>query len=281
MCYTDIYRWNNGKGNHILQIINTIYYTYYFKEFNKFKFPGHEYFSLIEGSFPKNNNSCSCDNRIDITRKINPCCDNFLLSLEEMKDIYDKHITFKRELSITKIYDIGIHIRSGDIFGRNIHWEYVQPPLDYYIQFIEQNKGKSIVFVYENTQNPVIDKIIKYVNEKKANNDNDNYNIDFKSSCVLDDILTLTSCKNLVFSMGTFCLLPYLISSNIKRVFITSFMINKPRGKNWYKINENKNNVLIPFEKYMKAGSWKNKPEQVELMLNYKMDTKLYDKFKI
>ena len=110
---------------------------------------------------------------------------------------------------------------------------------------------------------------------------NDNYNIDFKSSCVLDDILTLTSCKNLVFSMGTFCLLPYLISSNIKRVFITSFMINKPRGKNWYKINENKNNVLIPFEKYMKAGAWKNKPEQVELMLNYKMDTKLYDKFKI
>ena len=106
-------------------------------------------------------------------------------------------------------------------------------------------------------------------------------NIDFKSSCVLDDILTLTSCKNLVFSMGTFCLLPYLISSHIKRVYITSFMINKPRGKNWYKINENKNNVLIPFEKYMKAGSWKNKPEQVELMLNYKMDTKLYDKFKI
>ena len=50
--------------------------------------------------------------------------------------------------------------------------------------------------------------------------------------------------------MGTFCLLPYLISSHIKRVFITSFMINKPRGKNWYRINENKNNVLIPFEKY-------------------------------
>ena len=49
MCYTDIYRWNNGKCNHILQIINTIYYTYYFKEFNKFKFPGHEYFSLIDG----------------------------------------------------------------------------------------------------------------------------------------------------------------------------------------------------------------------------------------
>ena len=81
--------------------------------------------------------------------------------------------------------------------------------------------------------------------------------------------------------MGTFCLLPYLISPFIKKVFITSFMINKPRGKNWYKINENENNILIGFENYMKAGVWKKKPEQIELMLNYKIDRSQYSKFKI
>ena len=81
--------------------------------------------------------------------------------------------------------------------------------------------------------------------------------------------------------MGTFCLLPYLISPFIKKVFITSFMINKPRGKNWYKINENENNKLIIFENYMKAGSWKKKPEQIELMLKYKIDYDQYSKFKI
>jgi len=276
MCYTNIYTWHNGKGNHILQIINTIYYTYYHNfNISFFKFPGHEYFSLNDSSFPEKLEGCYCDKKIDITRKINPCCDNFLLSLEDMKNLFQKHVTFKKELPKKEKYDIGIHIRSGDIFGRNVHWEYVQPPLDYYIQFIEHNKEKSIIFVYENNKNPVIDKIIEYVKEKKFEN------IHFQSSSVLEDIITLSLCKYLVFSMGTFCLLPYLISPFIKKVFITSFMINKPRGKNWYKINENENNILIVFEQYMKAGAWKKKPEQVDLMLNYKIDRSQYSKFKI
>jgi len=31
----------------------------------------------------------------------------------------------------------------------------------------------------------------------------------------------------------------------------------------------------------MKAGAWKKKPEQVEMMLNYKIDKSQYSKFKV
>jgi hypothetical protein len=85
-------------------------------------------------------------------------------------------------------------------------------------------------------------------------------------------MLTLANCKNLVFSMGTYCIIPYVLSSYVERIVLTNFMFNKPRGKNWYKapITSDKLRV-VNLPSYIKVGSWKKKPEQIEKMLKYKI----------
>ena len=266
ICNYYIHRWHNGTGNQLLAMVNIIHFTYNFKKHNECSFPFNKYFEFKPNNEIKREIVCDCSNNMDITRKINPCSDYFLLHLDEIKSIFNNYITFKKYENIERYYDIGIHIRSGDIFSNNIHWEYVQPPLDYYIQFIKHNPNKSMIFVFENKNNPVIDKIIDYVSENKLTN------ITFQSDFSHIDMLTLANCKNLVFSMGTYCIIPYVLSTYVERIVLTNFMFNKPRGKNWYKapITSDKLRV-VNLPSYIKVGSWKKKPEQVEKMLNYKI----------
>ena len=51
-------------------------------------------------------------------------------------------------------------------------------------------------------------------------------------------------------------------------------MHKKLRGKNWFVIKEEDKDIvkIINIHKYIHVGSWKNKEEQRELMINYKMD---------
>ena len=50
----------------------------------------------------------------------------------------------------TVIYNLYIHIRSGDIFSQNGgHPYYVQPPLDYYKNIITAKKWNKIFIIYE------------------------------------------------------------------------------------------------------------------------------------
>jgi len=284
MCVPYIYCWYNGLGNQLMAMLNIIYYTFHFKKFKMVKLPKNSNFTLIN-----NNNthiqpqdiSCNCDKEIDITRRINPCSDWFCLSVEQLKKVYQENITYDHINDlISCVYDIGIHIRSGDIFGGNVHWEYVQPPLDYYIQIIQRNPDKKIIIVYDTNprkphwRNPVLDKIIEYIEVNKK------LNVTIQSKSLKEDMHALCCSKTIISAMGTFALMCHIISPFSKKMLIPGYMVNKKRGKNWFVLTEKDKETIkcVEFPDYIRVGSWKNKPEQLELMLNYKMKNEELDK---
>ena len=271
-----IYSWFNGMGNQLLTMINAIHFTFYFNKFKKLELPKNACF--ITKNFPENNSDDSNDddNKLDITRRINPCSDWFCLGIKEMKEIYNKHIDYRfmKEDIIEVENDIAIHIRSGDIFGGNVHWEYVQPPLDYYIEILKNNKSKKIIIVYETNQkkphwkNPVIDKLINYVK------DNNMENVKIQSKSMREDMKAIICSKTIISAMGTFSLMCYFISPFVEKFVIPHYMHKKTRGKNWFIVKEEdkKNVQIVNFNNYIKVGNWKNKEEQRQIMLNYKMN---------
>jgi len=277
-----IYSWFNGMGNQLLTMINAIHFTFYFNKFENIELPKNACF--VTKNFPENNNDNNDnvsqeekDKKIDITRRINPCSDWFCLGVKEMKNIYEKHIDYRFMEDIKEIEnDIAIHIRSGDIFGGNVHWEYVQPPLDYYIEILNNNKLKKIIIVYETNprkphwKNPVIDKLFDYVK------DNNMENVKLQSKSMREDMKAIICSKTIVCAMGTFSLMCYFISPFVENIVIPHYMHKKLRGKNWFVIKEEDKDIvkIINIHKYIRVGSWKNKEEQRELMINYKMDPK-------
>ena len=283
MCVSSICTWNNRLGNHLITILNVLHYTYHYKFTKSIIFPNHPYFTINIPDINKSSQCiCHCDNIIDLTRRINPCSDFFCISITQMKYLYDKYISYKLYNNIKKVsYNIAMHIRSGDIFGNNIHWEYVQPPFDYYLQGIINNPNKSIVIVYETIKNhptwknPIIDKLKEYVNNNNLKN------VTFQSSSLNDDLHTLMCCEYLFTSYGTFCLVPYFVSPHIKKLIIPEYMVNKLRGKKWFKLTDECLNKVKPIKitKYINVGSWKNTPEQHNIMLTYKINNDEIYKF--
>ncbi len=287
MCIPYIYCWNNGAGNQLLTMLNILYYSFYFKKFKGIKFPTNQYFTpktLTNEEISDENLTCACDNEHDITRRINPCSDWFCTGISVLKNLFEKHVTYNFSSDITHSEnDIGIHIRSGDIFGGNVHWEYVQPPLDYYIQIMNKNPDKSIIIVHDTNprkpywRNPVLDKIIEHIDT------NNLHNVKIQSKSIREDISALASCKTIFCAMGTFSLMCYIISPIAKQIYIPHYMHNKKRGKNWFVLDDSDKNVVkeIEIKDYIRVGSWKNTPEQQELMLNYKMNPVEIEKLSI
>jgi hypothetical protein len=287
MCIPSIYFWYNGIGNQILAMLNIIHYTFHFKNFKALKLPGNPFFALINEKntrVDRDDATCDCDEITDITRRINPCSDWFCLGIKELKRTFTKNVRYKFADDITTIqYDIGIHIRSGDIFGGNVHWEYVQPPLDYYVEIIKRNPTKSIVIVYDiNTRkphwrNPVLDKLFEYIKNNNLTN------ITIQSKSIREDIATLCSSKTIICAMGTFSFMCYIISPITQQIYIPHYMVNKCRGKNWFTLNKEDLDIvkIVDISSYIKVGSWKNKPEQQEMMINYKMNKNELEKLTI
>ena len=87
-------------------------------------------------------------------------------------------------------------------------------------------------------------------------------NIEFQSSTIHHDISTLSHCKTLVVSNGTFCLLPIMHSNIIQRIIYPSYMKNNT----WFRFNDKS----IPFNLPNYDTSWSNSKEQKDYMLTYK-----------
>lgn len=182
------------------------------------------------------------------------------INLSVLKKIYNNHIKFKYQ-NEGKVYDVGIHIRAGDIFEieNRSHPIYLQPPLSFYEKIINENKNKKISIVYQDNKNPVINKLLeKYKNIS---------NIVFQSSNIVEDILTLSRCKTLVMSMGTFTLIPYMISTTIEDIIVPTYM---KRKEIWFGLQDDFVKD-IELKGYMEIGYWKNSSEQRDLMVNYKI----------
>jgi len=146
---------------------------------------------------------------------------------------------------------IYIHFRGSDIFSSNPHKAYVQPPLYYYKQII--NNYNNINLVCEDNKNPCINELLKL------------NNIKYISNKLQDDLSILSNISNLVIGFGTFGFLLYLMNPNLKKLYIPDYFINElPKGK-WGNIELN----VIELPNYIKVGDWNYNDKQRNLMLNY------------
>jgi len=120
----------------------------------------------------------------------------------KMEDIYEVE---EEEGNNIEIFDTLIHIRT--MYSNPDENYYLQPNMVFY-DYIFKNLdlGEKIGIVYGSPKNPIVDELI------------DKYKIKYvMSSTRENDLLTLTNCKNLVWSTSTMCWASYLLSTSVER----------------------------------------------------------------
>jgi hypothetical protein len=246
--------WKGRTGNNILQIIRAIHYAIVHNH-DSIRFEPH---SLLN----------KCEIIVELDNSNNEKIIDTFFSLKKyniidpepyiMKDYFQKYIIsiFKIQVDTTLIKNndktIYIHFRGGDIFSSNPHSAYVQPPLSYYKNII--NDYDSIKLVCEDKKNPCINLLLKQEN------------VEYISNTLEKDLSTLSNVSNLIIGFGTFSFLLYLMNTNLKNLFIPDFFVNElPKGEWGNDINVH----IIDFPNYIKVGEWKNTNEQRKTILEY------------
>ena len=232
------------SGNNLLQTLTMLYEFEKDNEGLALSIPPHNIFTLKTPYYDAN--------------KYNLCTYNMLkflkLNINTLKELSDKYLKFNIQPS-SIIYDIGIHIRSGDIFQNSGHGLYKQPPLSMYKRIIDDNTNKNIVIVFENNNNPVIYELKKLYHSM--------HNVCFQSSTLQHDIAALSNCKTLVISNGTFCLIPMMHSNVIDKIVYPSYI----KDNKWFRFNDN----CIPFDLPNYNTEWNNSKEHNTYLLTYQV----------
>jgi len=160
--------------------------------------------------------------------------------------------------------DLIIHVRSGDVFGKNVKHarRYTQPPYSYYTKCIEMSKKNQILIVTEkDRRNPVISKL-----KKDFSN-----NIRIQSSNLQEDAATILSAEELVLPKSSFSRTLSLFSPFLKKIYspFWQYSINSIESESFY------------FPDY-KLGPWEKSAKQLDNMMNYEQDKiKLFKRSKM
>ena len=254
-----ISNWVGRLSNNILQLIRAVHYA----NIHGYKFiflsPHNFFFKtiIILDITDNSNNKPEVFNSFFYLRELN---------IEDpppikMKEYFNKYIKPLLKLTPDNVIgnnenDLYIHIRSGDCFTLNAHKMYVPPPYIYYTNIIENKTWDNIIVVYEDDKNPCVN-LLK----------NKNYNnITFVSSSLENDLSVLSKCQNLAIGFGTFGLLIYFLSNNIKNLYIPDYAYYEmPKGDWGLNLN------IINLPDYIKCGEWKLTNENVSKVINHKI----------
>jgi hypothetical protein len=246
--------WTGRTGNNILQIIRAIHYAE-LNNHNSIHFKPHSLLtssSITVENIENSNHSLISDTFFSLKKHniIDP--EPYI-----MKEYFQKYIKpiFKIQTENNHVIDdkiIHIHFRGGDIFSSNPHKAYVQPPLSYYKNII--NDYDSSKLVCEDKKNPCINELLKQKN------------VQYISNTLEKDLSILSNVSNLVIGFGTFGFLLYLMNPCLKNLYIPDFFVNElPKG-DW---GDDINVHIIELPNYIKVGEWKNSVEQRKMMLDY------------
>ena len=244
MCQYQITKYFGRTGNNLLHILSVLFHVEE-DQVGKCLISPHRLFKFKSTTL----RGCICDNVKTFNDQI-----LLSLSLHRLKELYEKYLQTTMK-PVTQTYDIGIHIRSGDIFQGKGHGLYVQPPLYFYEKIINENPEKTKVIVFENINNPVIVVLMQqYKNDP---------NIVFQSNTLEADIMTLSQCRTMVCSVGTFCLVSFVISTSIEKLVIPDYFV-----KNQWFTFDNVATEIIELPGYY-TGKWANTKEQNEKIITY------------
>ena len=242
------YKFCGRLGNNISQLANIISIAIAYKHNIKFRH-GHKFFdlSVIEKYFSKYNNSeIITDKENFFRRKTLPFpYDIFKQNIEERNKILQKAFLIDNIKKLPE-NDLVIHIRSGDLFNRDMstkrkpHPGYVPPPLSYYTKEIDKYEYKKIHIICEDTKNPVVNELLKLYK-----------NAVYEQNTLEKDIRIILGATNIIYSVGTFITSLMLLSNNKK--YLHPSALSNGKLKEYFKI--------------MKP--WKNTIEQRNYILTY------------
>lgn len=222
MCIVKIHHWYARYGNNIMQIAHCCDYAFEQNNAHKIMFPSHPYFTKTEILNPREENVCTCNTIIKN--------DVFFFTSKDGKDFVEtwahrKNISRKYCMSIfperilkdldNLLHDCCVHIRSGDTKYMN-SGGYVRQPLIYYKKIIEHmvNENRTVYVLFEDDE---ID-VYKPLNDYFANNKHVTLSA---RKTIEEDLNVLMRCKHIITSVGTFGLIPYLLSPNISDVYVS------------------------------------------------------------
>lgn len=243
--------WFGRCGNNVLQLVRGIYLAKHLGH-SSITFPNHWMFNTTTV-------------QVSPQQEYDPPAVSdifFYLSKFGLKDPspeYMKQICKQYIISICTIHlpsstpdTLFIHIRGGDIFSSNPHSWYVQPPISFYTKCMADYSR--VVVVSEDTSNPCVSRLCS------------DPRVEFKLSSLQTDIETLLSSESLAIGFGTFGFMIYLLSNNLKTLYIPEYALHELPSGPW-----GGDIVVHPiqFPNYIPIGEWKNTAEQRERMLTY------------
>lgn len=217
-------------GNNILQIINCIIENIYIHK-HKYIDLGllKKYQSTILKNFPDmlefpefpDNNKIIEENFWKKKTKVNR--EEYTIIINKyIKPYIDYELVDNKGIDFD--HDLIIHVRSGDVLGKDFPLEiYIQPPYSFYKKIIEENNFKNIYILSENYNlNPVIPKLLENYN-----------NVKFLSNNLEIDLKIMLNSKYFVNSNSTLSSIVNSISKFEKKIF-SSILWNKGYGTNEY-----------------------------------------------
>lgn len=244
--------WFGRLGNNVFQILRAIYYAHIHSH-NVINFPHHPLLEDTQIILTEENDSAKTVSSIFYYLK-----DFHMVDPEPyvLREYFQKYVApiFKIKPSTPDTSTLYFHIRGGDCFSDHPHTLYVQPPLQYYKQIIQNSDCKKTILVCEDTKNPCIEKLLLL---------ND---VTYTSNNIEKDLMILSSVSQLGIGNGTFGLLPYFMNPHLKKLYIPKYANDIfIKGVNWGDVEV----VVVDLPNYIQPGEWNNTTEQRNLMINW------------
>lgn len=257
-----IHAWTGRTGNNVLQIARCLFYAET-HGYSRIQFPAHRILSTTEI-------------RLDqpAPRTASPVIDTFFyldrLGVAEPPVVVYRRLAQKYIIPILKIpvnlirprpdTELLIHVRSGDIFQEaKPHPAYVQPPLWFYDSAMTEGAYTSALVVYEDTANPCVPELIR------------RWPSQTNPERMEKDLATLLSGRAVAVGYGTFGLLVYMLSRNLRCLYVPDYAV-----AGIYSGLGASGDVeirVITLPDYIRPGEWKNTEVQRRTMITYSVAT--------
>ena len=223
MCKVVIEKWYGRFGNNMMQIANCCMFAFETNSARIIEFPYHKTLTS-KCIINDKKNACKCDKILSkeiFFKSGNTWYDKRNIIQKYALGILPNKITHD---SSQLMYDCCVHVRSGDT--KNVtNGNYAKLPVEYYICNIDKQlfNNLKVHIIFEDKNIDVFKKITeKYQTDSR---------VSFTCGTTLEeDMNTLSRCKHLIVSVGTFNMISVCLSKTIEHVYLS----------NQRKINETK-----------------------------------------
>lgn len=154
-----------------------------------------------------------------------------------------------------------IHVRGGDVFSNQPSRRYGQPPFAFYQLVIASHQWAGVTVVSEDTNNPVVDLIARYCDQRGID-------LTQVSGSLLSDLSVLLGARHLVVASGTFGRTVVLLSEKVRHVYEfekSAWLYPLDNEVTLHRVSD----VVGEYRDSVMADNWDNTEQQRLLMVQY------------